>query len=36
MKRLSKRASKKMFNSTANKVKAANLTPRVKRGGIRA
>lgn len=36
MKKMSKRSSKKLFAATANKTKAANLTPRVKRGGIRA
>ena len=36
MKKLSKRKSKKMFGSTANITRAANITPRVKRGGIRA
>ena len=36
MKKLSKRKSRKIFNSTANVTRAANLTPRVKRGGIRA
>ena len=34
--KLSKRASRKKFNSTSNKVRAVNSAPRVKRGGIRA
>lgn len=34
--KLSKRKSKKIFNSTANKTRAVNVAPRVKRGGIRA
>ena len=36
MKKLSRRKSKKIFDSTANITRKANLTPRVKRGGIRA
>lgn len=36
MKKLGAKSSRKLFNSTANKTKVANLTPRVKRGGIRA
>ena len=36
MRKLTKKGSKKLFNSTANKTRSANLTPRAKRGGIRA
>ena len=35
MNKLSKRASKAKFNSTARKTRAINTTPRVQRGGIR-